>query len=228
MIPDKLVPDIGQRISAWIDFQDHLKKISRPEQKPTITISRQYGCEGYPLAEALKTLLEKKTGDTWTIFDKFLIEKISQEKHLSERLLTTFGDASKAFDVLVSMIPGMRTHTDTYQILANYIIRIALDGNAIIVGRGGAILTQHLPRCFHFRLEAPLEYRIRSIQQRLKISHEKAETEVKENQHVREKFIEHFLNHSISDPLYYNAIFNNSKNPIPKIARSILCLAFED
>ena len=180
------------------------------------------------MAEALKAIIEKKTGDTWTIFDKFLIEKISQETHLSERLLTTFGDASKAFDVLVTMIPGMRTHADAYQILANHIIRIALDGNAIIVGRGGAILTQHLPRCFHFRLEAPLEYRIQSIQRRLEIPYEEAKTVVIENQNTREKFIEHFLSRSISDPLYYNAVFNNSKNTVPKIAQSILCLVFED
>ncbi len=228
MVTEKLVPNIEKRISAWVAIQERLKKESRREPKPTITISRQYGCEGYPLAEALKAILEKKTGDDWTIFDKFLIEKISQETHLSERLLTTFGDASKAFDVLVTMIPGMRTHADAYQILANHIIRIALDGNAIIVGRGGVILTQHLPQCFHFRLEAPLEYRIRSIQQRLEIPYEEAKTVVIENQNTRKKFYEHFLNHSISDPLYYNAIFNNSKNTVPKIARSILCLVFED
>ena len=189
----------------------------RRKPKPTITISRQYGCEGYPLAEPLKAFLEKETGDTWTIFDKFLIEKISRETPLSERLLTTFGEASKAFDVLVTMVPGLRTQTDAYQILANNIIRIALDGNAIIVGRGGAVLIQHLPRCFHFRLEAPLEYRIRSIQQRLKIPYEEAKTVVTKNQNTREKFIEQFLNHSISDPIYFNAIFNTGKNTVSKI-----------
>ena len=59
-------------------------------------------CEGYPLAETLKAFIEKKTGDTWTMFDKFLIEKISQETALSKRLRTPFGDASKAFGALVN------------------------------------------------------------------------------------------------------------------------------
>lgn len=228
MLTEKLVPNIEKRLSTWIAIQDRLKKESRREPKPTITIARQYGCEGYPLAEALKAVIEEKTGETWTIFDKFLIEKISQETHLSERLLTTFGDASKAFDVLVTMISGLRTHADAYQILANHIIRIAMDGNAIIVGRGGAVLTQHLPRCFHFRLEAPLEYRIQSIQGRLKIPYEQAKKVVLENQNMREKYIEHLLSRSITDPLYYNAVFNNGKNTVQKIARSILCLVFED
>lgn len=54
------------------------------------------------MAETLKVFIEKKTGDTWTIFDKFLIEKISQEMALSKRLRTPFGDASKAFGVLAN------------------------------------------------------------------------------------------------------------------------------
>jgi hypothetical protein len=91
------------------------------------------------------------------------------------------------------MLPGMRTHRDAYQILAQYIIRIALDGNAIIVGRGGAVLTQHLPHCFHFRLEAPLEYRIRSIQERLGITYNEAKNIEVENQKMRERFIEGLL-----------------------------------
>ena len=63
MVTEKLVLNIEKRISAWVAIQERLKKESRREPKPTITISRQYGCEGYPLAEALKAILEKKTGD---------------------------------------------------------------------------------------------------------------------------------------------------------------------
>lgn len=228
MFTEKLVPNIDRRLSTWIAIQEQLKKEPRHERKPTITISRQFGCESFPLAETVQNLLEKKTGEVWTIFDKTLIEKVSRETALSERLLTNLGDASRAFDALVTMIPGMRTHSDAYQILARYVIRIALGGNAIIVGRGGAILTQHLPNCFHFRLEAPIEHRIGSIQQRLNIPFEEAKTLVIENQKLRERFIEGFLNSSIADTRFYHAVFNSSKSPILNISRSILCLLFED
>lgn len=226
MLTDKLIPNIEHRLSTWIAIQERLKKEPRREQKPTITVSRQFGAEAFPLAETLQSLLEKKTGDAWTIFDKALIEKVSQETTLSENLLTNMGDASKAFDALVTMIPGLSTHRDAYQVLARYVIRIAMDGNAIIIGRGGAILTQHLPNCFHFRLEAPLEYRTRSVQQRLNITYGEAKALVVENQNTRERFIENLLNISISDTRFYHAVFNSSKGHGSNIARSILCLAF--
>jgi hypothetical protein len=227
MSTEKLVPNIEQRLSTWIGIQERQKKESKKEQTPTITISRQFGGEAIPLAEELKTLLEKKTGETWTIFDKALIEKISRETHLSENLLTTIGEASTALEALATMIPGMLTRSDAYLVLARYVIRIAMDGNAILIGRGGAILTQHLPNCFHFRIEASLEYRIRSIEKRLNIPYEKAKAVVIENQNIRERFIEGLLGSSVSDPRFYHAFFNTGKSDISRIARSILCLVFE-
>jgi cytidylate kinase len=228
MLTEKLIPNIDRRMSTWIKIQAQLKKEPPPEHRPTITISREFGAEAYPLAEILQDLLQKKTGDSWTIFDKALIEKVSRETTLSEYFLTNLGDASRAFDALLTMLPGMRTHREAYRILSHYLIRIALDGNAIIIGRGGAILTQHLPHCFHFRLEAPLEYRIRSIQERLGITPNEAKSLVFENQKERERFIENLLNISIADTRFYHAVFNSSKSNSSRIARGIMGLVFEN
>jgi cytidylate kinase len=228
MSTEKLIPNIDRRLSTWITIQDQLKKEPLRDQRPTITISRQYGAEAYPLAEILQNLLQEKTGYSWTVFDKALIEKVSRETALSEHFLTNLGDASKAFDALLTMLPGMRTHSDAYQILARYIIRIALDGNAIIIGRGGAVLAQHLSNCFHFRLEAPLEYRIRSIQGRLGITYNEAKSLESENQKTRERFIESLLNSSIADIRFYHAVFNSSKSNSLEIARGIMGLVFEN
>jgi cytidylate kinase len=227
MYTDKLIPNIDRRLTSWISVQDQLKKEPPKGQKPTITLSRKFGSEAYPLAEILKDLLEKKTGDQWTIFDKALIEKVSQETALSERLFTNIGIASKALEALATMIPGMASYSDAYKILTRYAIRIAMDGNAIIIGRGGAVLGQHLPNCFHFRLEASLEFRIGSIQRRLGCSHEEAKKLVSEGDKTRDKFIEGLLNRSMQDTLLYHAIFNTSKNKLSSVAESIMALIFE-
>jgi len=228
MITDKLAPSVEQRMSAWFRIQDQLSKKQSTGQKPTVTISRQYGGEAYPLAETLKELLERKTGDLWTVFDKTLIERVSYETSLSKRFLSSLGDASKPIDdILGTLMPRWTTHNEAYRLLARQIIALAIQGNAIIVGRGGAVLAQRFSNCFHFRLVAPLEYRIRSIQERLNIPFEEAKTLVIENQKARDKFIEGFLNCSIADPGYYHCVFDSSKSKIPSIARSILSLMFE-
>jgi hypothetical protein len=227
MYTDKLVPNIDRRLSSWISVQDQLKKNPPKGQKPTITLSRKFGSEAYPLAEILKDLLEKKTGDLWTIFDKALIEKVSQETALSERLLTSISIASKALEALATIVPGMASYSDAYKVLTRYVLQIAMDGNAIIVGRGGAVLAQKLPNCFHFRLEAPVEYRIGSVQKRLGCSYDEAKKLVNEKEKTSDKFIESLLNRTMQDPLIYHAIYNSSKSSLTTIAKSILSLMFE-
>jgi hypothetical protein len=146
-------------------MQGRLRQPAREEHRPTLTLSRQFGCEAYPLAESLAEALTKRTGQPWTVFDKALIERVSQETRLSEQLLARLGDETRMLDKLAGAIRGWHTHTDAYEALVRHIVGAAREGNAIIVGRGGAIVAQDLPNCFHFRLEAPLEYRIASIQQ---------------------------------------------------------------
>ena len=221
---DRLVPSIDRRLSGWVSLQSRLSRPTYNAHRSTITISRQFGCEGYPLAETLQEALTTRTGEPWTVFDKALIDRVSLETNLSERLLSNIGDTSRALDKLASVIPGWRTHSDAYEILVRYIVRIAEEGNAIIVGRGGAVVTQHLPHCFHFRLEAPYEHRVGSIQQRLNVDQQEAERLVSEHQKGRERFLEDFLHCSISDSRFYHAVFNTSKNTLEGITRSILDL----
>ena len=226
MTTARLIPNVERRLSGWVNVHDRLSQ-QRGGAHPTITISRQFGCEAYPLAERLQQLLEARGGGHWAVVDKALLERVSAETHLSERLLGRLGDESQALDVLSSVIPGWTTHEEAYEILARYVVRIARDGNAIIVGRGGAVLTQTLPNCFHFRLEAPHDSRVASIARRMGVTEAEADAVVAEHQAGRERFIERFLHCSIADTRYYHAVFNTAKSPLERIAASILDLVPE-
>lgn len=219
---DKLIPSVERRLSGWVGVKERLGRSGSGTPGPTITLSRQFGCEAYDLAEQLRTLIEARRGQQWTVFDKALLERVSRETHLSERLLSNLGDESQLFDTLAPLVPGWRTHDEAYEVLARYIVRIASEGHAVLVGQGGAVLTQHLPNCVHFRLEAPVEHRVQSIMKRLDISRGEAEVLVTEHQDRRDRFIERFLHCSMSDTRYYHAVFNTAKSPIESIARSIL------
>ena len=226
MTTARLIPNVERRLSGWVNVHDRLSQ-QRGGAHPTITISRQFGCEAYPLAERLQQLLEARGIGHWAVVDKALLERVSAETHLSERLLGRLGDESQALDVLSSVIPGWTTHEEAYEILARYVVRIARDGNAIIVGRGGAVLTQTLPNCFHFRLEAPHDFRVASIARRMGVTEAEADALVAEHQAGRDRFIERFLHCSIGDTRYYHAVFNTAKSPLERIAASILDLVPE-
>jgi len=219
---EKLIPNVERRLAAWINVQERLGKEPPRASRLTVTISRQFGCDAYALAESLKAALEERTGEAWTVFDDALVERVSSEARLSEQLLGSIGDESQILDSLAGLVSGWHTHGEAYEALARYIVRIARDGNAIIVGRGGAVLAQRLPNCFHFRLEAPHEHRVQSIQQRLGLGLDEAEALVIEQQQRRERFIERFLHCSTADTRYYCAVFNMAKCSPQQLTRSIL------
>ena len=219
-----LGPNVDRRLSAWIKVQDRLRDRPPTKTRPTITIARQFGCEGFPLAERLETALRATTGEPWTVFDKALLEQVSRETHLSEQLFTHLGDESRVLDRLASTIPGWRTHPERFELLARQILRIARTGNAIVVGRGGAILTQALPNCWHFRLEAPHAHRVASIQQRLGVDGDAADALVREHQHRRERFLEEMLHTSIADNTHYHAVYDTSRSSIERVAASVMAL----
>jgi len=221
---DRLIPSVARRLSAWINVQDHLREQAPREPRPTLTITRQFGCEAYPLAERLKETLDARTGEAWTIFDKALIEQVSRETHLSEQLFTNLGDESRVLDALASTIPGWRTHAERYDLLARQIVRIAHKGNALIVGRGASVVTQALPNCLHFRLEATREHRVASIQQRLGLDPQAADALVREHEQRRERFLDEMLHCSIGDTRYYHAVYDTTRSTIERISASICAL----
>jgi len=224
MPTQKLIPNVERRLSAWIGVRERVEQEPRRAAAATITLSRQFGCEGYPLAETLQVLLNERTRETWTIFDKALIERVSQDTNLSERLFGSIGEQAELLDALANVLHSWRTQSEAYELLARYIVRIAREGNAIIVGRGSAVVTSGLPNCFHFRLEAPLEHRIDSIRERLGVDRAQAAGLVAEHERRRERFLERFLHCSLADTRHYHAVFNTSRSTVERIAQSIVML----
>ena len=220
----RLIPNVERRLAAWVGVQERLRREPRREPRAAITISRQFGCEAYPLAELLGKELQQGTGEVWTVFDEALISRASRELELSEALLGNIGSESRLLDNLANLVPGWHTQNEAYERLVRYILSIARGGSAIIVGRGGAVITQSLANCCHVRLEAPLERRVQSIQQRLGLDADEAKALVLDYERNRERFIERFLHCSMADTRYYHAVYNADKSPLEQIAKSILDL----
>ena len=222
-----LIPSVERRLSTWVGINEPHAPSVPPGSRPTITISRRFGCEGYPLSEQLKTLLDASTGETWNIFDKALLEMVSQDEHLSMKVLSDLGNPSSSADGIGFLVPGYLRQSEVFKHIPKYIIRIAQAGNAIIVGRGGAIITQKLANCYHFRLEADLEFRVAAMARRLEIPEAEARRLVKDNEKTREKFLEDFLGGSLTDARIYDAVYNNAKHGVVEIAHSIVAYVTE-
>lgn len=222
-----LVPSIETRLGTLLEInrrkdEDTASRIKARQARPTITISREFGCEAYPMAEYLKDLMEKKTGQAWVLMDKGLLEEVAKNHNLSEEILRGLGEKTRLLDeMLATFSQRWRSEKDHFRLLCRHMFSLAEKGNVILMGRGSSIITQPLQNCYHFRMFASQAFKVRSIARRLNISEAEAESCVEKKQKQRDAFIRDFLDQDARDMRFYHMIFNNNKNSPDRIAQTI-------
>lgn len=227
MAEKTLVPSIDMRLGTLLEInrrkdEDNASRLRAAKPRPTITISREFGCEAYPAAERLKALLEKRSGQEWLLMDKGLLEEVAKNHNLSEEILQGLGQKSRILDeILATFSSRWKSEKDHFRLLCKHVVSLAEKGNVIIIGRGSAIITQNMKNCYHFRLFASQAFKIRSISKRLGISDAGAESYIEKQQKQRDAFIRDFLDRDARDMHFYNLIFNNDRNSPERIAQTI-------
>jgi cytidylate kinase len=232
-MPEKslLVPTIESRLSGLIEVSRRVRLEGERQErkiiKPTVTISREFGCEAYPTAEKLKAILEAKTGDTWALVDRTLINEVAKNHDLSAEILHNLGKRPRWLDDMLSTLsPRWHNEREHFQLLAQQIVSIASGGNVIIVGLGAAIVTQSMKNCFHFRIFASEEFKTASVSARAGISRAEAMAMIDKRHKAREKFIRDFVNKDINDIHFFNLLFNNDRNNSTMMAETMACYLF--
>ncbi|RNC68354.1 MAG: cytidylate kinase-like family protein [Desulfuromonadales bacterium] len=226
MAEKMLVPSIEQRLAGMLEVTRRMKDDAeggkRLKPKPAVTISREFGCEAYPMAERLKELLERKSGEPWVIMDKALLEETAKLHNISEEVFRTLGHRPRFLDEMVSTLtPRWKSEKDHYRLLCDQIVSLASAGNVILIGRGSSIITQQLENCYHFRIYASHQFKVRSIARRVNIPPQEADHLIERKQKERDRFIRDFLDCDARDLSFYHLAINNDRSPAPKIAQII-------
>jgi hypothetical protein len=90
------------------------------------------------------------------------------------------------------------------------------------VGRGGAAVCRKLGNCFHFRLEAGLDWRVASLVRRLGITRREALERERAQTRLRDHFIQEYLGTNLAHAAIYDAVFNNERHTVEEIAAAVL------
>ena len=226
-----LVPSIESRLAGLIEVSRRVKAeggvIDRKVMKPTITISREFGCEAYPAAEKLKKILEDKGGETWALVDRSLLEEVARRHDLEADIFHNLGKRPRWLDDMISSFsPKWKNEKDDFQLLAHKIVSIAAGGNAIVVGLGGAVITQSLKNCYHFRVFGSEEFKVHSVARRARITPSEALVMLEKRQKAREKFVRDFLDRDINDIHYFHLLFNNDRSSPELMAEAMAAYIF--
>lgn len=205
---------------------------------PVITISKEHGAGGkgisQDLARALgyelvdKAMIVKVAKDAKVSAEK--VEKFDQEgydsmsKYLSNLLLADPSLYSGlGFELPMAgpgMLPAGYDFFDAEQYLKftqSLIERLYQKGDVVLVGRGSQVLLAGRPGCLHLRLAAPLEYRIKRVAGKQRISEKEAREVISRRDRARANYIKDFYQRDWNDPGLYHLVVNTQLVPGEKL-----------
>jgi cytidylate kinase len=222
-----LIPSVDLRIGSLEEYNRRQNEKAahqhhKPKPRPCLTISREFGCEGYPVAELLRELMMQRTGDEWVLIDKAVLEVVAQRHNISEDILQHLGEKNHVLDeVLATFSPRWKSDQEYFRLLCRHVISLAEQGNVIIAELGGCIITRHIKNSYHFRLYGSMEFKIHTVVRRLNIEAEAAEKLILKQQKQRDHFNRDFLNQDAHEPALYDMLFNNERIQPARIAHII-------
>lgn len=177
---------------------------------PFITISRQAGAGGRTLMERLVDRLREidpAPDAPWTGYDRELVEQVAREYHVSPTRIEHLGNQPHSWldDLIRGLSPTAFTESEiaVTRHTAHTMHGLAERGRAIIVGRGGVLVTRDLPGGLHLHLVAPEQDRIAHLASRRGLSQDDAADQVRGIDANRQSFYRrYFPNRSLTPDLY--------------------------
>ncbi|MDH5716622.1 MAG: cytidylate kinase-like family protein [Spirochaetia bacterium] len=198
------------------------------EYGPVITISREYGCQAWDLAEKLSIKLNEALKDKdieWKIFGREIVNKAAEKLEIHPKAIDSIyrEKPPSLFEDFFNLLSEYYHPSDIKikKTLAGIIKAIANNGHAIIIGRGGVVLTKDISKSYHIKLHARKEWRIKQVKEKQKITEKEAESIIdridKERVYLRNFFAgEELTNYA------YDIIFNNETNTSSEIINALI------
>jgi cytidylate kinase len=234
-MPDSLfIPSVDLRIGALEEYNRSQKKKAayhhnKTKPRPCITISRQYGCQGYPVAERLCELMSQKTGEPWLLIDRAVLDEVAVRHNISMDILENLGDKNRILDDILAAFSPRWTHSqDCFQLLCKHVVSLAEQGNVVIMELGGAIITRHFEHSWHFSIYGSMAFKSDKISKQRALTQEAAEKMIVKEQKQRDTFTKDFLHQDDHAPDLYDLLLNNDRSNPEKIAQTIATYVAEE
>lgn len=182
--------------------------------RPFITLSRQAGARGLTIGRELASYLSAASaaseGCPWVLMDKELTARVIAEHGLPERLERYLGETkiSELRDLLDEVLGVHPSSLTLVRQTSETILRLALAGQVILVGRGANHVTRRLPGGLHVRLIGSPAGRLGHLREYYGLDAEEAAALMKREDEGRAAYVRRNFNADIDDPLSYDLVLN--------------------
>lgn len=184
-----------------------------------ITISRQFGAGGLTLSK----MISKKIG--YALFDTEILQMVAEKANVSTDWVKSMekeagGKFQKLISGLVSkslvdkILADDRGYIDEeiyVDLLSKIIIRIADEGNAVIIGRGSQYILKGRRDVISILLVAEKESRVAFIESHYNLSRKQALQLINTEEKRRSSLYKKFGIEDYDEPRLYDMVINTSK-----------------
>jgi cytidylate kinase len=206
----------------------------------TITISRHYGSGGRKVAARVREILD------YRFFDSAFLTQIASQVGLSKTEIADFSEedykvknflerlmAFNPADMVVSPSAGKSVGRDASRFddadsieLGKVTVRVAHEqGNVVIVGRGAQVLLRNQPDVLHVRVIAPLETRLKRLQDVEGLTLQEAKEQIEARDKAVRQYIERYFGANWDDPYLYHLTINTGYCDIEQAAQLVVAAA---
>jgi cytidylate kinase len=197
-----------------------------PSHKLAITISRQSGSGGHAVAEHLVRHMNANAPGVefpWMAFDRNLVEQVLEDHHLPQHLIRLMPEdrISDLTDMLHQMFGIHPPFWTLVHQTSETILRLATQGNVILIGRGANLVTNKVRHAFHVRLVGSLKKRVAHMQEVRGVNAKTALEIVQMEDRGRQRYVKKYFNEEVENPLIYDLIINTDLMSYEEAARVI-------
>jgi len=200
-----------------------------------ITISRQFGAGGITLGQ----MVAKRLG--YTFFDNEIIQMVAQKAKVSTQWVQSMekeaggkvqrfisGLVSRSFiDRILDERHGYIDEEIYVDLLHEIIGKIAVEGNAVILGRGSQFILKDADDTFHVLLVADREYRVRFMEEKYELFTKHAINTVNAEDRRRSNLYRKFGLEDYDSPSHYHLVLNTRRVSLDDAA-TLLCKLVRD
>jgi len=174
---------------------------------PVITFSREPAAGGTTIARSVADALG------FACWDQQLLTRIAEQAHVVESVLANVDERvnSSVHDFVRSLLVGDAYSQDNYRTTLTKVVgSIALNGAAVIVGRGGHFILGP-QRALRVRVVCAFDERVRRMMYRDGISEADATRRVRELGSTIKTFMKHHFGQDVTAPHHYDLIINSGE-----------------
>jgi len=183
-------------------------KLKSSKTLPVITISREMGAGGRPIAK----MVVRRLGKPWRLYHKEIINRIVDEAKLERKLVEEVDEKKLSlieetiYDLFGRQYVSLSNY---YRHLIKVVTTISQRGYAVILGRGANFI---LPKALNVRIICDMKQRIKWEMKFEKISRATAIRRIKKSDDERRSFIKTLYDHTNKKAHHYDLVIRTGDN----------------